>query len=140
MKKKQSTEPLFIWICIVTAVIGLFLFCVDAFAAVVLVPFALFFYYIPTFCAISNNKENSVAIGVLNTLVGWTGLGFIICLVWGLRKDDQQQQVIIQNAPSPSALPPTQTLEQKLTELLSLKDKGLITEDEYSAKRSKLIS
>jgi hypothetical protein len=41
--------------------------------------------------------------------------------------------------PAPTLAPQVSTLEQKLTELKSLREKNLITPEEYSEKRSKLL-
>ena len=40
--------------------------------------------------------------------------------------------------PPPSAQPP-KTAEERLRELQSLKDKGLVTEDEYTARRQEIL-
>ena len=47
----------------------------------------LFIYFLPSWCANENNKKNTHAIFALNTLVGWTVIGWIAVLVWGLIKD-----------------------------------------------------
>lgn len=44
-------------------------------------------YFFPTFVASRRRHNNTVAIGVLNLLLGWTVLGWIIALVWSLTAD-----------------------------------------------------
>lgn len=39
-------------------------------------------YFIPCWVAINRNHNSQMAIGVLNILLGWTVLGWIIALVW----------------------------------------------------------
>ena len=39
-------------------------------------------YLFPTLVALGRGKKNSVAIGVLNVLLGWTFLGWVAALVW----------------------------------------------------------
>jgi hypothetical protein len=53
---------------------------------VMLVMFGLgiLFYFIPTLVAIGCKHRNGTAIFVLNLLLGWTFLGWVIALVWAL--------------------------------------------------------
>jgi hypothetical protein len=44
-------------------------------------------YFLPWFQALSSHKRNSTAIGLLNLLLGWTVIGWIVALVWALTKD-----------------------------------------------------
>ncbi len=44
-------------------------------------------YFIPSFIANSNKKQNLSAILVLNIFLGWTVIGWIIALVWATMKD-----------------------------------------------------
>ena len=46
---------------------------------------ALSIYFLPTI--IGSNKKNRLAIFVLNLLLGWTVIGWIIALVWACCKD-----------------------------------------------------
>ncbi len=39
-------------------------------------------YFIPCWVAISRKHRSQLAIGVLNILLGWTVLGWILALVW----------------------------------------------------------
>ncbi|WP_026689145.1 superinfection immunity protein [Alteribacter aurantiacus] len=40
------------------------------------------FYFIPTVVALARKKENVVAIFILNLLLGWSFIGWVIALVW----------------------------------------------------------
>lgn len=55
--------------------------------ALLVFAFLLLVYFLPTVIAISNNRKNKVAISVLNILLGWTFIGWVIALVWSLMKD-----------------------------------------------------
>jgi hypothetical protein len=44
-------------------------------------------YFIPTIIAFKRRKKDWVAIGVLNLLLGWTFVGWVISLVWALKTD-----------------------------------------------------
>ena len=42
----------------------------------------LFFYFLPTWVAVLRQHHNMVAIFLLNLLLGWTALGWIVALIW----------------------------------------------------------
>lgn len=55
--------------------------------AIILLLIVLAIYFIPTFVANSNQKENTTAIFLLNLFLGWTFVGWVIALVWAATKD-----------------------------------------------------
>ena len=44
----------------------------------------LLIYFIPTIISMLRSHPNAVAIIVLNILAGWTGLGWLVSLIWSL--------------------------------------------------------
>lgn len=44
-------------------------------------------YFMPTWFAMSNDKRNLVAIFIANVLLGWTGIGWALVLIWAACKD-----------------------------------------------------
>jgi len=44
----------------------------------------IFIYFIPSIIATKREHHNKVAITVFNLLLGWTGLGWILALVWSI--------------------------------------------------------
>jgi hypothetical protein len=56
-------------------------------------------YFLPTIVAGSSHKRNTGAIFVLNLLLGWTVVGWIIAIVWASTTDVQPVTVIQQTAP-----------------------------------------
>ena len=42
----------------------------------------LFIYFIPSFVAQNRDHRNRAAIAVANLFLGWTLLGWVICLIW----------------------------------------------------------
>lgn len=44
-------------------------------------------YFLPAIIAFVRNKRDASAILVLNFLLGWTAIGWVIALVWALRQD-----------------------------------------------------
>ena len=49
--------------------------------------FLICLYFLPTFVAAINKKRNSYAILLLNLLLGWTLIGWVVALVWAACKD-----------------------------------------------------
>lgn len=43
-------------------------------------------YFLPTLIAFIRHHKNSLAVFLLNLLLGWTGLGWIVSLVWSVMK------------------------------------------------------
>lgn len=53
-----------------------------------LLPFVLFFgYFLPTVIANYRKKKNYNAIMLVNILLGWTFLGWVVALVWAVMED-----------------------------------------------------
>jgi hypothetical protein len=64
------------------------------FGAIVLVA-GLLFYFAPTFIAYSRDHQNTMPIAVINTVFGWTLLGWVCCLAWSLSSDVKQSRVYV---------------------------------------------
>jgi hypothetical protein len=47
-------------------------------------------YFLPTFFAYRQHKANATAIMMLNLLTGWSGIGWLIALIWSLTKDRRE--------------------------------------------------
>jgi hypothetical protein len=45
------------------------------------------FYFLPSIIAFARSKRDVASIFVLNLLLGWTFIGWIIALVWALKHD-----------------------------------------------------
>jgi len=45
------------------------------------------FYFIPSIIAFARHKSNKLAIFLLNLLVGWTFIGWVVALVWSVKHD-----------------------------------------------------
>jgi hypothetical protein len=50
-------------------------------------------YLLPALVAWGNEKRNWPAIAALNLLLGWTVLGWVVALVWGLCKDSKPNAI-----------------------------------------------
>ncbi|MBT6188056.1 MAG: superinfection immunity protein [Candidatus Marinimicrobia bacterium] len=49
--------------------------------------FILVLYFLPTIKAWDRDNKNRMAIFVLNLLLGWTFIGWVVALVWAYTKD-----------------------------------------------------
>jgi len=49
--------------------------------------FGLVLYFLPSIIAVARSKRDTTAIFVLNLLLGWTAIGWVIALVWALKTD-----------------------------------------------------
>jgi hypothetical protein len=49
--------------------------------------FGFVLYFLPAIVAFARSKRDAVSILVLNLLLGWTVIGWVIALVWALRQD-----------------------------------------------------
>jgi hypothetical protein len=45
------------------------------------------FYFLPAIVAFARSKRDAVSILVLNVLLGWTMIGWVIALVWALKQE-----------------------------------------------------
>lgn len=58
----------------------------DGFVLLLLGIAGLLFYFAPAF--VGKDKKNFTSIFVLNLLLGWTFIGWVIALVWAYKNDD----------------------------------------------------
>jgi Superinfection immunity protein len=49
--------------------------------------FGFVLYFLPAIIAFARDKRDAVSILVLNILLGWTMIGWVIALVWALKQD-----------------------------------------------------
>lgn len=49
--------------------------------------FGFILYFLPAIIAFARSKRDAVSILVLNLLLGWTAIGWVIALVWALKND-----------------------------------------------------
>lgn len=96
-------------------------------------------FYYPTKMARRNEHPATIAIGVLNYMFGATIIFWIILLIWAssYTKPGVMNVQIQQSQPLPQPAAPT--LSDKLKEINSLKDQGLISQEEYEAMRSRIF-
>lgn len=87
-------------------------------------------YFLPYLIANSKGHEQETAIFILNLFAGWTFIAWVIALVWAFTN----------KASIPKT--PQQPLSNadEIAKYKSLLDSGIITEEEFEAKKSELLN
>lgn len=96
---------------------------------VTLTPFLLIVgYFLPSFIAGMRKKKNTNSVFILNLFLGWTLVGWVIALVWAVSKDNEPTTVPLQTGDVAD-----------IEKLAELKEKGIISEAEFEAKKKKIL-
>ena len=88
-------------------------------------------YFFPTICAAIRKHENESAIGLTNLLLGWTFIGWAVCLIWAFKNPAVNVRQV-NNAPKASTV-------DELERLGKLRDSGVLTEEEFQAQKEKVL-
>ncbi|MCE9585607.1 superinfection immunity protein [Candidatus Nomurabacteria bacterium] len=89
-------------------------------------------YFLPSINAYWKKKRNKSAVLTLNFFLGWTVIGWIVALIWSSTNDAPATVVIEKNTPVKST-------SNELVELHALKEKGVITHEEFEAGKKKIL-
>ena len=90
-------------------------------------------YFLPSINAYSKKKRNKGAVLTLNFFLGWTIIGWIVALIWSTTNDAPTQVIVEKHTSAKSSA-------EELAHLFDLKTKGVITEEEFQAKKAKMLS
>jgi uncharacterized membrane protein YqaE (UPF0057 family) len=90
-------------------------------------------YFLPT--VIGWNKKNVGAIFVLNLLLGWTAIGWIVAMVWACTVEQEQPTY---NQQSSSQSRPFNRFEE-LGKLEHLYSSGAISKQYYDSEKARLM-
>lgn len=86
-------------------------------------------YFLPLIVASIRQHPSAVAISALNLLAGWTLIGWVVALVWSLNA------VTSNSAPAAGRT----NSAADLYRLSELREKGLITQEEFEREKAKVI-
>lgn len=67
--------------------------------AILMTSFTLVMYFLPTIIAFLRKHNQRGAIFLLNFLLGWTVIGWIVSIVWAMTNSATPQTVIINQSP-----------------------------------------
>ena len=96
----------------------------------IMIGVAVALYFIPLFIAIKREHPSGNAIAALNLLTGWTLIGWLVALAWSL------------SAFMPVIEPNKSKAERStndLFKLAELREKGLLSQEEFEREKAKLI-
>jgi hypothetical protein len=54
-------------------------------------------YWLPTIVAVARHTPSALGIAALNFFFGWTGIGWVMALIWALATNPAQQVIVIEN-------------------------------------------
>ncbi|HUE65904.1 MAG TPA: superinfection immunity protein [Rhizomicrobium sp.] len=54
-------------------------------------------YWLPTIIAIARHTHSALGVAVLNFFLGWTGVGWVLALLWALAASPAHQVIVIEN-------------------------------------------
>lgn len=94
-----------------------------------------FVYFIPSIHGKNRRHPNLQSIVLLNIFLGWTLVGWVVALVWSASAIAPPEPIRVKSTEVPEP-----DKYQQLEKLGSLKERGLITDDEYQAEKSRLLS
>lgn len=108
-------------------------------------------YLLPTYEAWKRDHKSLSSIALLNIFLGWTVIGWIVAIVWACKSQVQDVAVVhaysAPSAPAPAPAPasapvpaPASTVTDELRKLAQLRDDGILSEAEFQAQKTKLLS
>ena len=105
------------------------------------------FYLIPSIVGMQSKHIKSILI--INLLLGWTLLGWIGALIWAINSPEihetsqepaiHSQKDILSEQQKSNDLNNNSTLIDDLSKLVDLKEKGVLSDDEFRLAKSKLL-
>jgi len=88
------------------------------------------FYFLPSW--LGTGKRNSTSIFLLNLLLGWTLVGWVVALVWATTKEAEQAPPATP-IPSPPSQPAPLPADPQvaMARLRDLRDRGIISQEVF---------
>ena len=89
-------------------------------------------YFMPAIVAYVRGHPSFIAILVLNLFLGWSLIGWVVALIWAF----SDMRVILLRSDDANPLNQVEALEK----LAALRDKGVVTPEEFETKKKKILS
>lgn len=104
---------------------------------------APFLYFLPTIEGALRKQPNQLSIAIVNIFLGWTLVGWVVAMAWACKSPapalaDRAAPATPIAAPPPT--PKAASAADELTKLAVLKEKGLLTDDEFAHQKAKLLA
>jgi hypothetical protein len=100
-------------------------------AALCLIP-----YFLPTIIAAMRSHPSAGAIFAVNLFLGWTFIGWVLCLIWAASDSSRYNGAYPPYNPSADS---QDRIINQLRQLQDLRDQGALTEDEFNRQKSTLL-
>lgn len=109
-------------------------------AAIILTGFFfIFFYLLPAIIASNRNHHNKGALLITNIFIGWTGIGWIICLIWSFTNPTLEKIITVNNSDLNNNSFKHSSVADELNKLSKLKSSGVLTDEEFKLQKDKLL-
>lgn len=99
-------------------------------------------YFLPAVLAASKRHAHAAALFFVDLALGWTGIGWLACLVWAASAPGEPKPyrpLIMPARPLPKPEVTAEAAAQSLEALVAQRYSGQITEAEYQAGRQMII-
>jgi hypothetical protein len=96
----------------------------------------LILYFLPTIVAAMRSHPSAGGIFAVNFFLGWTFIGWILCLVWAASDGSSY------NGPYPPYNPSADSQDRvinQLRQLQQLRDEGALTEEEFNRQKATIL-
>ncbi|WP_336334622.1 superinfection immunity protein [Pseudomonas putida] len=99
--------------------------------SILLLAVSFFLYLLPMLIAFHRHHENYTAIFMLNLFLGWTGIVWVVCLIWAfISKPAPLHQV---NGAGESSK------YEELERISALRNSGVLTSEEFEREKSRIL-
>jgi hypothetical protein len=106
------------------------------FVLLIFVPIIICAYFLPAI--LGRKKSNATSIFLVNLLLGWSFIGWVVALVWAL-SNDNKPPVYYNNTITQPVSQSTDKTDQ-LFKFKQLLDSGAITQDEFDKEKSGILN
>lgn len=96
-------------------------------------------YFLPTIEGYWRRQPNVTSIALVNTFLGWTLVGWVVSIAWAC-KSQEMDSTVRETAPDAGVPSKPLSFADELTKLAALKDRGLLTDEEFAQQKSKLLA
>ncbi|MBA1217275.1 superinfection immunity protein [Pseudomonas fulva] len=98
---------------------------------------AALIYFTPAVIAWIRRHPNRVSIFLLNLMLGWTFIGWLVALIWSASAIRRRSMDEPSNYPGPP--PIDNDSYRKLEQLADLKERGHLTQDEFDEEKRRVL-
>ncbi|MBC3496175.1 superinfection immunity protein [Pseudomonas sp. DCB_CB] len=99
--------------------------------SILLLAVSFFLYLLPMMIAFHRHHENYTAIFMLNLFLGWTGVVWVVCLVWAFISKPAPLRQINESGKS--------SKYEELERISALKNSGVLTSEEFDREKSRIL-